>query len=181
MEFLKVYQNAYALMDEPVIEGNCGLLCNFHCCREEAEDGDKMGIYLLPMEYEAMIQGLPLEETLTISLHSARDYEMPRGITHLYFIYCQEASGCLRNHRPIQCRTYPYEPHLEEGRLSLVILKDQIHRCPLLDREDTWRPEFTKGVYEGWVQLLTLPSVKTLVEYDSRNRRAEDFRHVFSG
>ncbi len=157
-------------MDEPVIEGNCGELCNYHCCREYDADGDRMGIYLLPLEYEVMIKDREIERHLRITSHSGKLYEMPSRIKKLYFINCNGSSACLRENRPIQCRTYPFEPHLENGELTIVVQNEQIHECPLLGRENTWRPEFVRGVYEGWKLLITIPIVRTLIEFDSKER-----------
>lgn len=170
MEIKEIYERAYALMDEPVIEGNCGTLCNYHCCRDDGDDGEKMGIYLLPLEYETMIKGQEFEKRLRITRHTSKVYEMPSRIKNLYFVYCSDSSKCLRGHRPIQCRTYPFEPHIENGELHIVVLKDQIHQCPLLKQEKNWRQEFIHGVYEGWKLLITIPIVKYLIEYDSMER-----------
>lgn len=166
----EIFEKAYALMDEPVIDGNCGHLCNYHCCRECDGDGEKMGIYLLPLEYEAMIKGQDFEEHLKITRHSGKVYDMPSKIKQLYFVYCSDSSECLRSRRPIQCRTYPFEPHLENGELSIIVEKDQIHQCPLLNRQKAWREEFILGVYAGWQLLLTIPLVRSLIAYDSRER-----------
>ncbi len=176
MNITEIYEKAYALMDEPVINGNCGTLCNYHCCRERAEDGDKMGIYLLPLEYEAVIKDLEIEKHLRITSHSAKVYEMPSSIKYLYFVYCTDSSGCMRRNRPIQCRTYPFEPHLENGELWIVVPDEQIHDCPLLKQEDTWRPEFIRGVYEGWRLLLTIPLVKDLIAFDSKERCLKEIK-----
>ncbi len=175
MEIKEIFEKAYTLMNEPVIEGNCGTLCNYHCCRDDGDDGEKMGIYLLPLEYETMIRGNAFEKRLGITRHTNKVYEMPSKIKSLYFVYCSDSSQCLRDHRPIQCRTYPYEPHIENGELYLIVLKDQIHQCPLLKQEEKWRKEFIQGVYAGWQLLITIPIIRYLIEYDSRER---DFNEI---
>ncbi len=166
----EIFEKAYILMDEPVIEGNCGLLCNYHCCRDDGDDGEKMGIYLLPLEYESMIKGREFEKHLRMTRHTNKIYEMPPKIKSLYFVYCSDSAHCLRDHRPIQCRTYPLEPHIEAGELYMIVQQEQIHQCPLLKQEKSWRPEFVKGVYEGWKLLITIPLVRYLIESDSRER-----------
>lgn len=170
MDVQEIYEKAYALMDETVVLGNCGTLCNYHCCREDGDDGEKMGIYLLPFEYEAMIQGRAIEKQLRITRHPESDYEMPSEIEGLYFIYCQEHEACMRQHRPIQCRTYPFEPHMENGTLYVVVQKEQIHQCPLLKQPERWREEFIQGVCQGWRLLATIPLVRRLIEFDSKER-----------
>lgn len=179
MEISEIYEKAYALMNEPVIEGNCGTLCNYHCCRDDGDDGEKMGIYLLPLEYEAMIKDQEFESRLRITRHTNKVYEMPAKIKSLYFVYCSDSSQCLRDHRPIQCRTYPLEPHIENGELYMIVLKDQIHQCPLLKQEHTWRPAYIRGVYAGWKLLLTIPIVRYLIESDSRERDFEEIETKF--
>jgi|LGVE01.1.fsa_nt_gb hypothetical protein len=42
-------------MDESIIGINCGLLWDFHCCKDNDEDDESIGIYLLPEEYEPVI------------------------------------------------------------------------------------------------------------------------------
>lgn len=180
MSINEIYERAYALMDEPVINGNCGILCNDHCCRERAEDGEKMGIYLLPLEYEAMIKEKAIEKHLRITRHSAKVYEMPSSIKYLHFVYCTDSAGCMRGNRPIQCRTYPFEPHLENGELSIVVPNEQIHDCPLLKQAETWRAEFIRGVFEGWKLLMTIPEVRTLIEFDSSEREFQDIKLKYS-
>jgi len=160
-----------------MIDGNCGLLCNFHCCRDFDEDsvgGEELGIYLLPLEYEYMVQGQPFEGHLRVTRHTNKLYEMPPKIKSMYFVYCSDSSGCLREHRPIQCRTYPFEPHIENDELYIVVEQEQIHKCPLLKQKDQWRPEFIQGVWQAWNLLVTIPAVKYLVQYDSRMRNFQE-------
>jgi len=131
----EIFEKAYTLMDEPVIEGNCGLLCNYHCCRDDGDDGEKMGIYLLPLEYESMIKGRELEKHLRMTRHTNKVYEM---------------------------------------QTKIKSLKEQIHHCPLLKQEEIWRPEFVRGVYEGWKLLITIPLVRYLIDSDSRERNFDE-------
>lgn len=176
MDIKERFLEAYRRMDEPVVSGDCGALCNRHCCREKDEQGARMGIYLLPMEYESVFKGTAAGKTLQRTWHAAEQYDMPAELTGLWFAYCRSDSGCLREYRPIQCRTYPFEPHLEAGALSLVVLQDQIHICPLLERPEDWRQTFVDGVYEGWKILLEIPQIRKLIAYDSDQRRHEDIR-----
>lgn len=146
-------------MNEPIIDGNCGELCNYHCCRSHKQNGEKLGMYLLPLEYDMMQS----EHKVTYEIHSSYNYALPKGVKKLHYIFCSDDSGCFRNHRPIQCRTYPFEPHMRDGELSLVIEKDQLHACPLIKEMDTWRKEFILGVYEAWSLLISLEPVKRYI------------------
>jgi len=155
-------------MNEPIIEGNCGELCNYHCCRSQ-DDNESLGMYLLPEEFEAVQEHLDV----SYEVHSSYAYDLPMGTKKLYYIFCSNDSGCLRNHRPIQCRTYPLEPHMVDGKLTLIIEKNQFHGCPLIDQTELWRQEFLEGIYKGWEVLLTIDSIKKYVEELSLTRESE--------
>lgn len=161
-------------MDETVIEGNCGTLCDSHCCRTHAEDGEQMGVYLLPGEFESILKGTELAKTLHIEKHSYREYDISPKVKYLFFFNCGQGDRCLREMRPIQCRTYPFAPHLEGEKLFLVVEKEQVHRCPLLRTPELIRQEFIEGVYQGWQTLLQIPAVRHQVEYDSAERILDD-------
>lgn len=171
MEYRAIFKKAYAKMNEPIIEGDCGLLCNHHCCRSCDENGEEMGMYLLPHEYESMIQLSPFQNDIKVECHLRKDYHMPKKIKQLYYIYCGHTSGCLRAYRPVQCRTYPFEPHLEKGELFLVVERGQIHACPLLKDRERWRKAFVKGIFEGWEILMEIPEVRLMVNFDSIMRK----------
>jgi len=152
-------------MNEAIIEGNCGQLCDYHCCRSHEEDED-LGMYLLPLEYEAIQKNRGVD----FEVHSSYDYEI-YGAKKLFYIFCNNNSGCLREFRPVQCRTYPLEPHMEDGKLMMIIENDQFHKCPLIDNRAIWRKEFIKGIYAGWALLLTLEPVLRHIEVVSRKRK----------
>jgi hypothetical protein len=166
IDYKEIFEKAYRLMDEAIIEGNCGELCGYHCCRRNDVDGKRLGMYLLPLEYEYM----QCDVATDYDLHSHLQYDMPPKIKKYYYIYCHESEGCLRDHRPIQCRSYPFEPHMENGEFSIVIEKEQIHGCPLLDMMPQWRQEFIDGVYDGWLELMKIPILKYNTEYFSMER-----------
>ncbi|WKY46424.1 hypothetical protein Q5O24_08485 [Eubacteriaceae bacterium ES3] len=168
IEYQAIFQKAYQLMDEAMIDGNCGELCGYHCCRRIDANGNRLGMYLLPLEYEYMQR----EVANDYEVHSHRNYELPPKIKKAYYIYCHLPKGCLRDYRPIQCRTYPFEPHLENGDFSLVIEKDQIHDCVLIEKTSKWRQAFIDGVYTGWLELIKIPIIKYYVDYSSKERLA---------
>ncbi len=152
-------------MNEPIVDGNCGDLCNYHCCRSHESD-ESLGMYLLPEEFETVQTNL----NVYFEVHSSYQYELPHGTKKLYYIFCNNDSGCLRFNRPIQCRTYPLEPHLIGDDFSLIIEKEQLHACPLIEQMALWRPEFLRGIYEGWVLLLTIEKIRLYIEEVSRDR-----------
>lgn len=162
----EIFKLAYELMDESIIDGNCGDLCGFHCCRPEQGNGDRLGMHLLPLEYEYM----QCDKVSDFEIHSNQDHDMPPKIKKCYYIYCHEEEGCLRDFRPIQCRTYPFEPHMENGEFSIVIEKEQIHECPLLNMIPQWRQAYIEGVYNGWMELMKIPMIKYNIRYFSNER-----------
>lgn len=171
MEYKKIFIEAYEAMSATIINGNCGELCNGHCCRSAMENGERLGIYFLPFEYEVMQAGESLIDAATVEIHRSVDYEMPEGIEQLVYGFCRDITQCNRKLRPIQCRTYPFEPHLEDGKLQLVIEKEQVHQCPLLTQRERWNPEFEKGILAGWEILLQIPEIRMVVESESEERR----------
>lgn len=173
MDYKAIFRQAYELMNEPIIDGNCGELCDYHCCRSNQIDKDRLGIYLLPFEFEAMQDSMDAD----YEVHSSKKYVMPIQIKKLYYIFCDGPQGCMRGLRPIQCRTYPFEPHIDNDVLYLVIEKDQIHNCPLLSRQELWRWEFVKGIYDGWELLLKIPKINHYITELSKARN-EKFNYV---
>lgn len=165
-DYKDIFERAYRFMDEAIIDGNCGELCGFHCCRPVDLNEERLGMYLLPLEYEYM-QG---DVTRDFEIHSSLHHDMPPKIKKCYYIYCHEEDGCLRDLRPIQCRTYPFEPHIENGVFSLVIEKEQIHDCPLLNMIPQWRQAFIDGVFKGWIELMKIPIIKYNTLYYSNER-----------
>ena len=158
----------YRLLDKvSPIDGDCGLLCGARCCTCEDEE---MGIYLLPGE-EKVFTGD--EDWLIWDWTLAEDYEFPdswRG--KVYFLQCKTPPCCDRALRPLQCRTFPLAPHLEEdGTLYMIWHSGQLpYSCPLISRQMTLNPSFIKATYTVWRHLLRDPLIRDLVELDSMNR-----------
>ena len=174
MEYRERYEKAYQAMSETMIDGNCGELCKGHCCRRIMENGEPLGIYFLPFEYEVMQAGKNLIEPSTLEIHKSDDFELPEGIEQLVYGFCRDITQCDRELRPIQCRTYPFEPHIENGELELIIEKEQVHQCPLLSQRERWNPAFEKGILEGWKILLQIPEVRAVIVAESEERRNRD-------
>lgn len=173
MNYKEIFEQAYELMDIDLMDGDCGELCGYHCCRENHEDGSRMGIYFLPFEYETMHEDADLIDKKTLQIHTNKSYDLPKGIKRLFYGHCKDSKNCLRRIRPIQCRTFPFVPHLENDILYIVIEKDQEHSCPLIGRQDLWNPQFCSRIFKGWELLIQVPQIKLLVEFDS-NTRIED-------
>ncbi len=81
---------------------------------------------------------------------------------------CNLEKECLRDLRPIQCRTYPFEPIIINNQLKLIVQKVQDHKCPLISKKIYGEKQFIKGIYLGWEELLKISEIKAHIEYDSK-------------
>lgn len=172
--YKELYEAAYEAMNASVLDIDCGTLCSHNCCRNDYENPEEFGVYLLPFEYEHFLKETGMIQKHQLAWHAAKDRFMPKALKGLNYYYCQVEKDCLRQYRPVQCRTYPLEPHLENGHLTLVVEKDQIHACPLIQKCENWRKDYVEGMYEGWSLLIQIPEVRKLVQYDSDIRKRED-------
>ena len=144
------------------------------CCSKASGDDDfSLGIYLLPGE-EKLFSGE--EEWLGWSWAYAEDYEFPDSWHgKVYFLRCLNAPHCDRAMRPLQCRTFPLTPHLDEdGKLCMIYQNGPIpYTCPLVSDRIKLNDDFVKATYTVWKRLIEDPLIFDLVEMDS-NHRIED-------
>lgn len=144
------------------------------CCSKGSGDDDfSLGIYLLPGE-EKLFSGD--EEWLGWSWAYAEDYEFPdswRG--KVYFLRCLNAPHCDRAMRPLQCRTFPLAPHIDEdGELCMIYQNGPVpYTCPLITDKIPLNDDFVKATYTAWKRLIEDPLIYDLVEMDS-DYRIED-------
>ena len=173
------FKAIYRLLDKvSPVNGDCGLLCGSICCTYEYEntDGDddfSLGIYLLPGE-EKLFSGD--EEWLGWSWAYAEDYEFPDSWHgKVYFLQCLNAPHCDRAMRPLQCRTFPLAPHLDEdGELCMIYQNGPVpYTCPLITDKIPLNDDFVKATYTVWKRLIRDPLIYDLVEMDS-DYRIED-------
>ena len=112
----RTWQAIYRLLDSVCpIDGDCGRLCGAACCTAGDTDGEELGIYLYPGEEKLHSRK---DDWLTWTVENAEDYEFPdswRG--NVYFVKCKTPPHCPRKERPLQCRTYPLSPYLDEADL----------------------------------------------------------------
>lgn len=130
----------YKLMEVPMTEFDCGQLCVTEengvppCC-----DALKTVPVLFKSEYEwhrkrndfwrQMNEDDPVYNTFC-ELIDADDYEQ--------FAICPGVEGCDRDQRSLVCRTYPFEPYIDEdGRLKGITFNyDEEEVCPLVSKLD---------------------------------------------
>ena len=143
-DFAKVYK----LLDLPALDCDCGSLCERICC-QEYEPG--VGMYLLPGE-DCMFDG----------------NEPWDGMVH--FVMCR--GTCPRERRPLQCRTFPLMPYIDEDG-NLDVRLDTLTGsllCPLVRYPESHplRPEFVDAVLSAWRILTKDPLIRADVLWQSR-------------
>ena len=177
----KEYQAIYRLLDRvSPLEYDCGTLCGAACCTTERngeqsdgsdpEGSSEMGIYLLPGEEQ-----LHMEDTdwMTVRVSRAEDHDLPDSWDgDVYFVRCKTPPVCPREKRPIQCRTFPLAPHLDEdGELSMVYNDLELpYECPLIEDEIPLNDEYVEATIEAGQRLIQDPLIYDLVRMDSEAR-----------
>lgn len=164
----QTFKAIYRLLDKvSPINGDCGRLCGAACCT--CQDSD-MGIYLLPGEEKVFTQD---EEWLQWDRLMAEDYEFPDSWHgKVYFLQCRTAPFCDRKNRPLQCRTFPLTPHMDEnGKLYMIYHSGELpYECPLASGEIPLNDSFIRATYTAWLHLIRDPLIHDLVELDSQYR-----------
>ena len=162
----KTYKKIYDLLNKVEhLDYDCGVLCDKICCQKTEPD---MGIYLLPNEHLVLREE---KDWLSWGKHPVRDYDFPSSWEgETFFISCN--SNCPREKRPLQCRTFPLTPHLnQKGKLFLIWETLTLpYLCPILQEQRSLNRDFIKNLYQAWQILITDPLIKDLVVYDSNNR-----------
>lgn len=185
------YQAIYRFLDNfSPIQGDCGDLCGAICClcstesdestpsSESDENADfSMGLYLLPGE-DQMFTGD--EDWISWGSLDAEEYEFPESWHgRVPFFQCKNAPFCPREKRPIQCRTFPLAPHIDEdGLLYMIYNRDPLpYDCPLISKKEeyTLNEDFIKATWRVWSHLVRDPKIMDLVEMDSMIRVDEGY------
>ena len=200
----ETYEAIYRLLDRVnPVDFDCGTLCGAACCTctYEPEDidfhaeGDEnadsyMGLYLLPGEEQVYNMDPDAAETdcdwVDWGYLQAEEYEFPESWTgKVCFIQCKTAPICRREKRPIQCRTFPLAPHIDEdGFFHMILHCDELpYACPLLTRnvlcsggdenDFALNEDFIQATYTAWKHLLRDTLIFDLVEMDSEIREEE--------
>ena len=164
----KQFYTIYHKLDKvSPIDGDCGLLCGASCCKCTDED---MGIYLLPGEEKLFSRN---EEWLHWGWLSAEEYEFPDSWHgKVFFLECRANGNCPREKRPLQCRTFPLTPHIDEyGDLYLIYQKGHLpYSCPLISERIPLNRDFIETTYEAWQTLMQEPLIYDLIMLDSEIR-----------
>ena len=167
----RTYQAIYRLLDRvSPIDTDCGQLCGAACCMGDPEGEETVGIYLLPGEEKLHSRH---DEWLDWAEDYAEDYEFPDSWTgKVCFINCKTPPHCPREKRPIQCRTFPLTPHIDEdGELSLIYNDlDLPYACPLIYEAVPLNDDFVRATLTVWKHLIRDPLIYDLVKMDSEER-----------
>jgi len=165
----------YRLLDMvSPIEGDCGELCGCICCDcealVEAARKSELVMYLLPGEEKVFTRK---EDWLTWSVDPAGNYGFPASWHGaVYRVKCKTPPHCVRELRPLQCRTFPLAPHLMlDGAFHLVWNTDPLpYRCPLVAEMAPLQKSFIQATFTVWKRLIRDPLIYDLVELDSGYR-----------
>lgn len=172
----RTYGAIYRLLNRvSPLDFDCGRLCREACCRTERKEvspgeTSEMGIYLLPGEDKIHDKG---DSWLKWTVEEAQDYDFPESWKgKIFFVQCGGPENCNRRMRPMQCRTFPLTPHIEENGELTLIYNDMIlpYRCPLIDDEMPLNEGFIQATFTVWRHLLEDPLIYDLVKSDSISR-----------
>lgn len=183
----RTYRAIYRLLDRvDPIDCDCGQLCGAACCISTYEPDDiefnaegdvnadsYMGLYLLPGEEQIHDED---SDWIDWGYIMAEDYDFPESWEgKVYFIQCRNAPHCPRDKRPIQCRTFPLAPHIDEdGIFHMIINCDELpYVCPLIDNAEgayELNEDFVQATYTAWKHLLRDQHILDLVAMDSELR-----------
>ena len=168
----RTWKSIYRLLDRvSPIDGDCGRLCGSVCCtcgsKDNTKGEDELGIYLYPGEHKIHNKK---DGWLEWTSESAEDYDFPESWSGpVYFVKCKTPPFCPRNKRPLQCRTDPLAPFInEDGILELIYNCEELpYSCPIIDHKIPLNEDFVKATYTVWSHLIRDPLIYDLVEMNS--------------
>lgn len=150
------------------INSDCGFMCGAACCMQSDED---MGIFMLPGEEQVHDM---TDTWLTWTQEDPAEYDLS-GFedTPLFFAQCSGPAACKREIRPIQCRTFPLMPYIDEdGRLEMIYDDRELpYSCALIDIEIPLNDDFVKATRTVWRHLMRDRRIYYMVEADSEALR----------
>ena len=153
------------------VDFDCGKLCGEICCVYDDEDyqNDDLVIYLLPGE-ELIIEE---DENFELIHVNAKELKYPFSWKNgVYLLKCKNPPKCNRNHRPIQCRSFPLIPHItKDNEFHLVFDESEYpYKCPLIHENIELNEEFIIETYDAWKTLINNPLIYDLISMDSRKK-----------
>ncbi|MCR5592038.1 MAG: hypothetical protein K6F73_10965 [Lachnospiraceae bacterium] len=171
----ETYRKVYSILDAASpLKHDCGSLCGSVCCKGGSVPDEELYIYLLPGEMEFLKeQGADIE----LVRRESRFHYLPHSWgKHFYTAICRGPENCPRSLRPIQCRTFPLEPHMERsGELKMIYCDiDLPYECPLISKKMVLDEKYVYAIYEAWHILIEDDLIRDLVRMDSAGRKKYD-------
>ena len=166
MDDIRKWKAIYRLLNHVETEVfDCGTLCGNACCICKDATND-VGIYLFPGEHLLLRESEKELDWLTWEEQDQKDIGFPDSWTApVYFVNCKTPPLCPRNWRPLQCRTFPLKPVIDEnGVLELIWEDEQLpYTCPIIEQNMPIHDDFYKATYTVWMHLLRDPRIMDLV------------------
>ena len=144
---------------------DCGSLCGNACCicKDATKD---VGIYLFPGEDLLLRESEKETSWLTWEEQEQKDIGFPDSWTGpIFFVNCKTPPVCPRKWRPLQCRTFPLKPVIDENGVLELIWEDEKlpYTCPIIEQNMPIHDDFYKATYTVWLHLLRDPRIMDLV------------------
>ena len=167
----RTYRAIYRLLNRvSPVPFDCGKICGSACCTAAYSD-DELGIMLLPGEEKIHSKDA---EWLDWGTLSTDEFEFPASWQgKVNFVRCKTPPHCPRELRPIQCRTFPLSPHINEaGELTMIYNDTELpYCCPMIEDEAELDPDFVQATLTVWKHLIRDPLIYDLVLESSEARR----------
>lgn len=165
----------YKLLDRvSPVDFDCGKICNSACCSVDEEliydanlTEDDMGIYLFPGEDKLHRKN---DSWINWQSHEADDFDFPPSWHgKIHFIRCKTPPTCPRKIRPLQCRTYPLYPYIDDDDTLHLIYYPHFtpYSCPLIDSRIPLSERFCKATFTVWKRLIEDSLIYDLIKYES--------------
>lgn len=147
---------AYTILENVTpLRYDCGKLCGSLCCHNNAEDGETLGMWLLPYERE-LLESLCAHDNKT-------KYTFATAEDGTRTVSCN--GKCQRQYRPFACRIYPFYAHIDVAENKIKVLKDPraVLSCPIAKINSHIRPtvEFTVCVKKAVRELMKDAEIAT--------------------
>lgn len=177
----KAIEEIYKKLDSVTpVDFDCGSLCGEACCVYDLKNPEEeLALYLLPGE-ELMYED---SDSFDLYYFDRDEIEYPPSWDDVvYLVKCRNPPKCDRSIRPIQCRTFPLVPHIDEnGEFHLILDETEFpYECPIASQHMKFNDDFLTVTFDVWKKLISNPLVYDFVEMDSRLRdeRTRDYEIV---
>ncbi|WP_130836404.1 hypothetical protein [Lachnoclostridium sp. Marseille-P6806] len=166
----ETYRRLYRMSDAAApLPFDCGQICGAVCCRPEK--GKETGIWLLPGEAALHEDGASM-----IRVKTGEDARMEELGFRFAECTAPGPEQCVRALRPIQCRSFPLWPYIDEdGALELRWNDIELgYACPLIESEAELDPTFRETIRALWERLAGEPAIRAYLRELSREAEAEE-------